>query len=516
MKVKKKHAEVIASREMRALEINAEYFGISLLQLMENAGRNIAAEIVSRFQRGQKVAIFCGLGGNGGDGLVAARHLLAQGFNVTVVLIGKSRDIHHKAAIKNWFSLQPLRESLTIKEVTDSAVIPKVTADIVVDALLGTGTKGRLRPSFAQTVDYINSVPAFKIAVDIPTGVESDTGTVLGNAVKADVTITFHKVKRGLQVAKKYVGELLVKDIGLPDKIAQFAGPGDVILAKKPRSKSAHKGDFGRLLVIGGSKVFSGAPALVSLAALRTGVDIVYTASPSKTAYAISSISPDLITLKLKGDNLAKSNVTTLKPYLENVDVVVMGPGLGLHAETIDFVKECVIAVENAGKPLLLDADGLKAFLEFKRPLAVPQVLTPHAGEFEMLAECKLPQNFEDRIAEVRKMASDLESVILLKGQTDIVCDSKRIKLNFTGNQAMTVGGTGDVLSGIVGALLAQNINAFEAAVAGAFVNGAAGDFVASDIGCHMVASDLLSWIPKILEDPTSHLKVQKNSGKSN
>ena len=176
--MKKKHAEVIASREMRALEINAEYFGISLLQLMENAGRNVAAEIVSRFQTGQKIAIFCGLGGNGGDGLVAARHLLAQGFNVTVILIGKSRDIHHKATIKNWFSLQPLRESLTIKEVTDSAVIPKVTADIVVDALLGTGTKGRLRPSFAQTVDYINSVPAFKIAVDIPTGVESDTGTV--------------------------------------------------------------------------------------------------------------------------------------------------------------------------------------------------------------------------------------------------------------------------------------------------------------------------------------------------
>jgi NAD(P)H-hydrate epimerase len=336
---------------------------------------------------------------------------------------------------------------------------------------------------------------------------------VLGNAVKADVTVTFHKSKTGLHAAKKYGGELVVKDIGLPDEMAQFAGPGDVLLVKKPRAASAHKGDFGRLLVIGGSKVFSGAPALVSLAALRTGVDIVYLAAPAKTAYAVSSISPDLITLKLKGDNLTANNVTTLQPYLENVDAVVMGPGLGLHAETSEFVKACVTAVESAGKPLLLDADGLKAFAEFKRPLRVPLVLTPHAGEYAVLAGRKLPESLEERVAEVQKTAAELKAVVLVKGQVDVVCDSERVKLNFTGNPGMTVGGTGDVLSGVVGALLAQKADVFEAAVAGAFVNGAAGDFVAGDKGYHLLASDLLEQIPRVLDDPMSHLKVRKASG---
>jgi NAD(P)H-hydrate epimerase len=406
-----------------------------------------------------------------------------------------------------------LRESIPIQEVTDSSAIPKVDAEIVVDALLGTGTKGKLKPPTMQIVEYINTLNASKIAVDVPTGIDSDTGEVLGNAVKANITITFHKAKTGLYDAKKYVGELIVKDIGLPEELEKFAGPGDVFLAKKLRPASAHKGDFGRLLVIGGSEVFSGAPALVSLAALRTGVDIAYLAAPAKTAYAVSSVSPNLITLKLKGDYLSAGNMAALTPYLEMVDAVVMGPGLGLHAETREFVKACVTAIESAGKPLLLDADGLKAFAEFKRPLKVPLVLTPHAGEYAILAGRKLSESFEERVNQVQETAAELKAVILLKGQVDVICDAKRVKLNFTGNPGMTVGGTGDVLSGIVGALLAQKADAFEAAVAGAFVNGAAGDFVASEIGYHLVATDLLEWIPRVLDDPMSHVKVRKTSG---
>jgi hydroxyethylthiazole kinase-like uncharacterized protein yjeF len=515
MQAKKKNAEAVTSREMRALEVNAEYFGISLLQLMENAGRNVAAEISLRFSRDQKVVIFCGLGGNGGDGFVAARHLLSMGFKVAVVLAGKGRDIRHKAAVQNWCALQPLRESIPIQEVTDSSAIPVVDAPIVVDALLGTGTKGKLKPPITKIVECINGLAAFKIAVDVPTGIDSDSGEVLGNAVKANVTVTFHKSKMGLRDAKKYVGELVVRDIGLPDEMARFAGPGDVLLVKKTRAASAHKGDFGRLLVIGGSKVFSGAPALVSLAALRTGVDIVYLAAPAKTAYAVSSMSPDLITLKLKGDNLNAGNMKALTPYLEVVDAVVMGPGLGVHAETQEFVKAYVEAVENAGKPLLLDADGLKAFAEFKRALKVPLVLTPHAGEYAVLSGRKLSGSLEERIAEVQKTAAQLKAVVLLKGQVDMICGAKKVKLNFTGNPGMTVGGTGDVLSGVVGALLAQKADPFEAAVVGAFVNGAAGDFVAGEKGYHLVASDLLEWIPRVLDDPMSHLKVRKTGGKA-
>jgi hydroxyethylthiazole kinase-like uncharacterized protein yjeF len=173
-----------------------------------------------------------------------------------------------------------------------------------------------------------------------------------------------------------------------------------------------------------------------------------------------------------------------------------------------------VTAIESAGKPLLLDADGLKAFAEFKRALRVPLVLTPHAGEYAILTGRKLSESLEERIEEVQKTAEALNAVILLKGQVDLVCDAKRVKLNFTGNPGMTVGGTGDVLSGIVGALIAQKADPLEAAVAGAFVNGAAGDFVTGDIGYHLVATDLLERVPRVLDDPMSHLKVRKTGGK--
>ncbi|MEM3824025.1 MAG: NAD(P)H-hydrate dehydratase, partial [Candidatus Bathyarchaeia archaeon] len=210
----------------------------------------------------------------------------------------------------------------------------------------------------------------------------------------------------------------------------------------------------------------------------RTGVDLAYVATPEKTAHAISSMAPDLITIKLEGKHLNITNMPTLKTYIETVNAVVLGPGLGLHVETKEAVKAIIEIAESAGKPLLLDADGLKAFAEFKRKLKTPLVLTPHAGEYAILTGKKLPEVFKEKILDVQKTAAELGAVVLLKGPVDIIADEKRFKLNFTGNPGMTVGGTGDVLSGIVGALLAQKANPFEAATAGAFVNGAAGDFV--------------------------------------
>lgn len=505
----------ITSTEMSALELNAEYFGVSRLQLMENAGHNVALEIASRFKPDKSVAIFCGLGGNGGDGFVAARHLSSKGFKVEVILAGEAKQIAHKEALENWKALQFLEESVPIYEVYDSSLIPEVNAEIVIDALLGTGTKGKLRPPILQLVEKINAINAFRVAVDVPTGIDADTGEVLGKAVKANLTITFYKTKKGLENAKDYVGELVVKDIGLPIEFENLAGPGDVLFVTKPRPPKSHKGDFGRLLVIGGSETFSGAPALVALAALRAGVDLTYVAAPEKTAYAISSMSPNLITIKLEGEHLNPSNISALRRYIETANAVVLGPGLGLHTETREFVKAIVEVVEGSGKPLLLDADGLKAFAEFKRPLNVPLVLTPHAGEYAVLTGEKLPENFDERVAVVQRTAAELAAVVLLKGAVDIISDGKSFKLNFTGNAGMTVGGTGDVLSGVVGAFLAQRIDPFEAAVAGAFVNGAAGDFVFEEKGYHMVSTDLLKWIPHVLNDPMSHLRVRKTSAKT-
>jgi len=503
----------ITSREMRALELNSEYFGVSRLQLMENAGRGVAEEIANRFKPEKtRVAVFCGLGGKGGDGFVAARHLACLGFHVDVLLAGKHTEISDVEAQKNWVALQWLKEALTIHEVYDSSLIPNIKAEVVVDALLGIGLKGAPRPPILQMVKKINAMDSFCVAVDVPTGIDSDTGSVLDEAVKADLTVAFHKSKPGLAIAKKHVGQLIIKSIGLPSEFERYAGPGNVQLVVRPRRPEAHKGEFGRLLVIGGSEVFSGAPMLVASAALRTGVDLAYIAAPHKTAYAISSMSPDLITIKLEGEHLNPRDIATIRTYLEKSNAVAMGPGLGLHKDTKEAVKQIVKAVEEAKVPLLLDADGLKAFAEYKKRITSPIVFTPHAGEYQILTGKEPPKDLNEKVAEVQKTAEELGAVILLKGHVDVVSDGKRVKLNFTGNPGMTVGGTGDVLSGIVAAFMAQGVDPFEAAIAGAFINGAAGDFALKEKGYHMVPTDLLNWIPCVIDDPMSHVKVRRTT----
>jgi hydroxyethylthiazole kinase-like uncharacterized protein yjeF len=504
---------MITSREMRALEINSEYYGVSRLQLMENAGRRVADEIASRFEpKKTRIAIFCGSGGNGGDGFVATRHLTCRGFRVEVILAGKSRDIAKEETRRNWLALKALKDNIVLHEVYDSTLIPTVKAEVVVDALLGTGLKGALRPPIIQVVEKINEMDAFCVSVDVPTGINSDSGEVLGNVVKADLTITFHKTKPGLVEAERFTGKLVVRDIGLPAEFEVLAGPGDASMVIKPRLPEAHKGDFGRLLVVGGSEVFSGAPALVALAALRAGVDLTYVAAPEKTANAISCMSPALITMKLEGKHLNPRNTPAIKRFLKTSTAIVMGPGLGLHGETIEAVEEIVKAVEEERIPLVLDADGLKAFVEFKRKVNCPLVLTPHAGEYEILTGKKLPRDLKQRAEKVQKTARKLGATMLVKGPVDVISDGKRVKFNYTGNPGMTVGGTGDVLSGLVGTFLAQETDYFEAAVAGAFINGAAGDFVWSEKGYHMIPTDLLEWIPRVMEDPMSHSKVWKSA----
>ncbi|MBS7643319.1 NAD(P)H-hydrate dehydratase [Candidatus Bathyarchaeota archaeon] len=503
----------VTSSEMRSLEMNAEYLGVTLLQMMENAGSAVAQQIAARFNpREHRVVIYAGLGGKGGDGFVAARHLAGAGFKVTVVLIGRPEDIHHKEAKKNWDSIWMLRHSIDIHITSDSTTIPKIEGEVIVDAILGIGARGQLRQPVLRAVEIINELNGFHVAIDIPTGIESDTGELMGNAVKADLTITHHAPKVGLTIAKEHVGELVVANVGIPPEASSFIGPGDVALVVKPRPREVYKGLFGRLLVIGGSEMYSGAPALVAEAAMRTGVDLVYIATPWKTAYAIASMSPNFITVKLEGEHLNPKNVATIESLLRLKNLaVVLGPGLGLHKETVETVKEIFIAIEKNRIPLLIDADGLKAFSTFKRKVDFPLVLTPHAGEYQILTGEELPANPQERAEQVRKTANELGGVILLKGPIDIVSDGKQVKFNYYAhNPGMTVGGTGDTLSGIIGGLLAQGFNPFQAATAGAFINGAAGDFVVAEKGFHMVAADILNWIPKVMEDPMSHVKVRR------
>jgi NAD(P)H-hydrate epimerase len=360
-----------------------------------------------------------------------------------------------------------------------------------------------------RAVEVINASRGFKIAVDVPTGIDSDTGEILGQAVRANLTVTMHGMKNGLLKAKKFCGEVKVADIGIPPEAAMFAGPGDVSAVVVRRGPEAHKGEFGRLLVIGGSEVYSGAPTLVALAAYRTGTDLVFVAAPEKAALAISSASPSLITLKLPGENLVPSHVGLLREYLEKSSAVALGPGLGMGKQTIAAVRRIVALAIQRKKPLLLDADGLKALGVIRKKLFDGStVVTPHAGEYQAISGKAPSRDLRTRSDEVRAFASTSGAVVLLKGHTDVISDGVRVKLNNTGNPGMTVGGTGDVLSGVIAGLMAQGVEGFRAAVAGAFINGAAGDLAEESLGNHLMPTDLLEHIPRIMNDPMCHKAI--------
>jgi len=500
----------VTAKEMRALEMNAEYLGLSKLQMMENAGKAVADRIAEKFRPPAKVLLFCGPGGNGGDGFVAARHLASSGFDVEVVLVGDESEIRSEETQVNWKILRSMQSSVKLGSMADSSQFSgEWSVDVVVDALIGVGVKGMLRPPVKQAVEAINKMNGFKVAVDLPSGLETDTGQVLGAAVKANLTVTFHSEKAGFALAKEYVGEVAVRGIGIPRETELYAGPGDVYLASVPRKPNAHKGECGRLLVVGGSDMYSGAPALTAMSAYRTGVDLVYVAAPEPTANVIRSFSPALIVHKMKGDFLSPENQWSIHPLLTRVDAVAIGPGLGTREETFQAIKLLFDRIEKSRLPLLVDADAIKAFASFKHKLSTPVVFTPHKGEFKTLTGKEAPDELDGASETVKGEAEGLGATILLKGKVDVISDGSHVKFNWTGNAGMTVGGTGDVLSGIVAALMAKGVKPYGSAVAGAFVNGAAGDYGYRDKGYHLLPTDLIEWIPKVLDDPMMHKTIR-------
>lgn len=503
--------EAVTSREIQAIEANMEYFGVSRLQMMEAAGRQVADVVAARAQTPSQIVIFTGPGGNGGDGMVAARYLATYGHQVTVLLLARPEQIHRPEVMANWHAVCEMQESIQRRIIPDSAQLSSMPADVVIDALLGVGIQGSPRPPILHAIQTMNSMPGWKVAIDVPSGINADSGAIGSTAVKADLTITFHKPKIGLLKTPEMVGELIIARMGFSREAEMYIGPGDVLLAQTPRVATAHKGDFGRLLIIGGSDMFSGAPALAGLAALRGGVDLAYIAAPWRTAHDIAAMSSSFITIKLPGTHLTTKGIPALMPFINRATAVVMGPGLGLHTETAIAVEKLMKIFDNTSLPVLLDADGLKAFARFKYARAAPLVLTPHAGEYAILTGSSLSNNRAEQIDAVKTTALALGATLLLKGPTDIVTDGTHVKLNpDIHNPGMTVGGTGDVLSGIVGALLAQGIAPFHAAVAGTFINGAAGDFAVDERGYHILPSDLIEYIPRVMDDPMSHREVRK------
>lgn len=322
---------MITTKRMRALEINSEALGVPTLLLMENAGRSVKDEIIKKLGsvKGKSVYVFVGHGGKGGDGLVAARHLASEGAKVTVILLGENK---HKDALLNLAAVQEMDYSINIITIKDPEELKPVEGDILIDALLGTGFSGKPREPFRTAIKVFNQSKGFKVSIDVPSGVDSDTGETPGDYVVPDLVVTFHDMKTGLS---KFNFETKVENIGIPPEAEIYVGPGDLMVNIKKREMKSRKGAGGRVLIIGGSKTFSGAPALAGLAALRTGADLVYIASPGQTAYTIASYSPDLIAIKLNGENINPGNLDELKPWIEKSNAIVIGPGMGLAEERI-------------------------------------------------------------------------------------------------------------------------------------------------------------------------------------
>ncbi len=482
--------DAITSVRMAAIDANCEYLGIKRLQLMENAGAAIANAAKSRISSG-KIVIIAGRGNNGGDAFVAARHL--GGYDTTVVLLGKKDEIKTPEAQHNLKALE--RTSVPLILVTDASMFDRQiikNAGVIIDGIFGTGIRGNIKEPESTAIDLINCSDAFVIAVDVPSGFDPDGGK-FGKAVLADLTLTFHKMKTGMmkKEAGKYTGEVQVIDIGIPREAELFVGPGDI----RPfltRPASSHKGDAGRVLVIGGG-AYSGAPALAALAALRAGADIATIAAPKSVSDIIASFSPNLIVRPLSGDRLVDEDIPVISELIKKHDVVVMGMGLGNEDPTLEAVRKIIPLCRKA----VIDADALTPGIIRKDHGDI--IVTPHAGEMKRLSGSNVPEDENEKFRFVADFAKDNELTVLLKGRIDIISDGIDVRANRTGNAGMTVGGTGDVLAGLTGALFAKH-DAFSAACAAAYINGAAGDLAFYEFGYGLLATDLIDHIPEVMK----------------
>lgn len=508
--------QAILAEEMAAIEWNAEFLGVSRLLMMENAGRAVAREILKRHKQLPSIAIFAGLGGNGGDGFATARHLAPHCRALHLIVLGDPSTIQNIPAAKNWDIVNKLRHSITIQIIRDTSEFPKINANVIVDALLGTGIRGPPQKPVIKTLQLMNQMEGFKVAIDIPTGIHPNTGKpTIKDAFHPDLTVTFHRPKTGLVRNKENVGKLVIANVGIPPEAELYVGPGDVLRATKPRSPFTKKGDFGRLLIIGGSRRYIGAPILAGIGALRSGVDLVYLAAPSPVITAATSHSPDFIPVRLQGDMFTASDLPTLEEALVDVEAVLIGPGIGSHHETLDAIGKIHSVATRLKKPMIIDADALRVITRLMK-IGANTVITPHAGEFKRIAGYAVTKPLLHRAQQVRNLAKTLKCIVLLKGPVDIISTPTETRLNWTGHPAMSVGGTGDILAGLVAGFRAQGISSYLSACVASFVNGAAGLMASQEKGPGLIAHDLGTYIPKILANPmaspiTYNLRIPVN-----
>jgi len=400
---------------------------------------------------------------------------------VTTLLLGRPTEIRTDIARENWDALRAAEYDTEC--VRDSTALSLPDPDVVVDAMLGTGVTDALREPEATAAEAINEAAATVVSVDVPSGVDADTGDAEGAAVDADHVVTFHDQKPGLEAVDATV---TVADIGIPDAAETFVERGDLRVLSRPAD--AHKGEFGQVLVVGGGP-YAGAPALSGRAAMRAGADLSFVATPGRVADIVQGDEPGLIVRRLAGDLVLPRHVDQLLDEALSADCVVLGPGLGASEGTLDAVREFLELYDGRA---VVDADALQVVPEVDTDADL--LCTPHQGEFaEMGGEGA--DDWRERAEHVEAFAAELGQTLLVKGAHDVVSDGERTRVNRTGNPGMTVGGTGDVLAGICGALFSTH-DARTAAAIAAYVNGSAGDAVVDDQGYGLLASDLLEVVP--------------------
>ncbi|RLM59482.1 NAD(P)H-hydrate dehydratase [Halobellus sp. Atlit-31R] len=475
---------MITSERMAAVDRNAEALGVPRKQLMESSGNAVARAVERLADPEAAIAIVAGRGNNGGDALVAARFL--DDYDVTVHLLGRPETITTDLARDNWDALRAAEYDA--HAVADAADLDLDDPDLIVDAMLGTGVTGALREPEATGARQLNRIGATVLAVDVPSGVDADTGTAAGVAVDADHVVTFHDEKPGLAALD---AELTVADIGIPAAAERFTGPGDLLQLGRP--SQSHKGDFGEVLIVGGGP-YTGAPALAAQAALRAGADLVRVACPASVAREIQGYSENLILRPYDGDHLEPGHVDEVLTLAADHDVAVFGPGLGSHDETLAAVRDLL---ERYDGTAVVDADALEVVPTVETDATL--LCTPHQGELRAMGG-ETDADWRTRADLIGGFAADLGHVVLVKGAYDVITDGEETRINRTGNPGMTVGGTGDVLAGAAGALTCV-LAPLQAAAVAAYANGRAGDAAVEANGYGLLATDLIDRLPAALRE---------------
>jgi hydroxyethylthiazole kinase-like uncharacterized protein yjeF len=468
-------------RELDRVAIHEQ--GIPGFELMSRAGYQVFQWFRNKWPDTKSVVVFCGAGNNAGDGYIVARLALEAGLKVCVYSLSEPASLKGDAltAYQNYIGAKGTVISFQGEEIVD--------ADVFVDALLGTGLDRPVTGLYALAIQVINKSTAHIIAVDNPSGLNADTGNVMGCAVKADCTVTFIALKQGLFTgqAADYCGEISYASLGVPDAIFQAVPLSALRVVKTPlprRERCSHKGNYGHVLIVGGDLGYSGAARLAGEAALRVGAALVSIATRAEHAGLMNLNRPELMCHGI-------GNAGQLAVLLEKASVIVIGPGLGQS----DWAKELFMVTIKTQKPLIIDADGLN--LLARSAFINPNwILTPHPGEASRLLSCSTAEIQQDRFASALAIQAKYGGIALLKGAGTLIASENEVAVSTTGNPGMASGGMGDVLSGVIAALLAQGLSLKNAAQQGAYRHGEAADLAAEKDGERgLLASDLMPYL---------------------